>query len=355
MMTRYTLTTFAYFVALSLGNSVVYSSPFPDTTRSYPFPQPTKGAGNDKFTHGLCVLNAASATVRSTNPRLSYETIPNFGNGIELWGNGDWAASKVNGGAAMCEGGIYFQPNKSRLWQKNLANTLITIDVVPKNLYPKSRGIEYTPYQDDPLMSTALDELKTVSSTETTDPYYAWCQLLACPDFNKDATGWCEHGHCVDECQKGQCLTRDIPLPQEQDPTICAFSQDGTNNGNWPTLLPDAGFSKSDNAFTWSGTTNKKVRSDTHAYCKVLSYVIPLPGPREECKGDDVEIWIEGIMMDYFNRVKIACIDIFNYSLCEMDAEADVCTSCGCVEPGATRNLHPSIPSAAFSGAGAEE
>jgi len=62
------------------------------------------------------------------------------------------------------------------------------------------------------------------------------------------------------------------------------------------------------------------------------------------CKGDDVEILMEDIMMDG-SAVKIACSDIFNGFLCGMEAAADVCTSCGCVEPGATRNLHPSIPS----------
>merc|ERR1712238_102345 len=260
--------------------------PFPETprTRSYTFPSPTQEGvgGGSRFTHGICVFHAASATVQSNNKAfIFYQALPNFGNGMELWGNGNWATSDVNDGAAMCEGGIYFQPNR---WDFELSlinplgTTVITIDVVPKEgVYPKSRGIEYTPYKYDRLQLTALEEFNTAtvaSIQTTTDANYAWCQLLACPGFNKDAAGWCAKSGevvCFEQCA-GQCHTPSPPV--DTDPTICAFSQDGTNNGNWPTLLPEAGFSKSENPFTWSG--GGLIRSDTHAYCKVLGSDIVL-------------------------------------------------------------------------------
>merc|ERR1712226_71407 len=68
-----------------------------------------------QFTHGMCVLGASYAQATSSNnPDLDYTLVPDFGDGVELWGNRDYTVSGIQG-TEMCEGGLYLKPNRHKL------------------------------------------------------------------------------------------------------------------------------------------------------------------------------------------------------------------------------------------------
>lgn len=62
-------------------------------------------------------MGAYDAQATSTDPNLTYTSIPNFGNGLRMWGDRNYVSSDVSG-AEMCQDGIYLQPSrvKVRIW-----------------------------------------------------------------------------------------------------------------------------------------------------------------------------------------------------------------------------------------------
>ncbi len=73
---------------------------------SYQFPP----VATSQFVHGLCVLGASNTRVTSDDPRLTYTSIPNFGDDVQLWTDRDFKASGIDN-EDYCKGGIYLQPS----------------------------------------------------------------------------------------------------------------------------------------------------------------------------------------------------------------------------------------------------
>jgi len=85
---------------------------FPDGAyqETYSFP-PTD---TNQFVHGICVKGASRAGAFSDNNlNLDYKVVPDFKDGVVLWGDRTYVASGVKGDA-MCEGGIFLQPSKHK-------------------------------------------------------------------------------------------------------------------------------------------------------------------------------------------------------------------------------------------------
>ncbi len=59
-------------------------------------------------------MGTFSVEATSTDSDLTYESIPNFQDGVKMWANRDDIASGVNG-VEECEGGNYLQPSVSRV------------------------------------------------------------------------------------------------------------------------------------------------------------------------------------------------------------------------------------------------
>ena len=75
-------------------------------TLSYTFPP----VATSQFVHGLCVLGASKATVTSDDPQLTYTSIPNFGNDVQLWDNRGYKALGIDN-EDYCKGGTYLRPS----------------------------------------------------------------------------------------------------------------------------------------------------------------------------------------------------------------------------------------------------
>jgi hypothetical protein len=73
---------------------------------SYEFPPVT----TNEFVHGICALGASHAGATSTDPDLTYTSIPNFQDGEVMWDDRNYVTSGIQGDE-MCEGGIYLQPS----------------------------------------------------------------------------------------------------------------------------------------------------------------------------------------------------------------------------------------------------
>lgn len=110
---------------------------------SYTFPPVL----SSQFVHGLCVLNASKARAASNDPRLTYKSIPNFGDDVQLWANRDYKALGVDN-EDYCKGGTYLQPSlhKVRLVM-HLACLCIALPIL--NLF----SLAYLFYSSSPLLS----------------------------------------------------------------------------------------------------------------------------------------------------------------------------------------------------------
>ncbi len=73
---------------------------------SYQFPP----VATSQFVHGLCVLGASKARATSDDPQLTYTSIPNFADDVQLWTNRDYKASGIDS-EDYCKGGTYLQPS----------------------------------------------------------------------------------------------------------------------------------------------------------------------------------------------------------------------------------------------------
>ena len=79
--------------------------------QTYSFPY----IDTDQFVHGICVLGASSAGAYSdTDYDLEYTVVPDFGDGMELWGDRDYTVSGIEG-PEMCEGGLYLKPSRHKV------------------------------------------------------------------------------------------------------------------------------------------------------------------------------------------------------------------------------------------------
>ena len=81
---------------------------FPESAYEQTFDFPS--TDSDQFVHGFCVMGGDASVFSDNFLDLEYRVIRNFKDGVTLWGDRDYVAAGVSGDA-MCEGGIYLQPN----------------------------------------------------------------------------------------------------------------------------------------------------------------------------------------------------------------------------------------------------
>ena len=75
----------------------------------------------------MCVLGASYAQATSSNNSdLDYTLVPDFGDGVELWGNRDYTVSGIQG-TEMCEGGLYLKPNRVKVSLLNVVVASATV------------------------------------------------------------------------------------------------------------------------------------------------------------------------------------------------------------------------------------
>ena len=163
----------------------------------YSFPS----TDTNQLVHGFCVLGASSASaVSDTYLDLEYKLVPDFKDGVKLWGDRDYTVQGITG-PEMCQGGIYLEPKKHKVSMK------------PMWLYfQRNKWIHPNNYLFQSI------------------PRYTDIEV----GMNSIDGGYM---------------------------SMCVFVSSDSRNGKWNNVLPDDRFTISDE-FTWSnGSTSGKMRS----------------------------------------------------------------------------------------------
>ena len=99
---------------------------------SYVFPE----VDTNEFVHGICVLGASDAGATSTDPDLTYTSIPNFQDGTKVWNDRNYVTSGIQGDE-MCEGGLYLQPSLHKVslfvWPCSYRRIMLLLYVVQQS------------------------------------------------------------------------------------------------------------------------------------------------------------------------------------------------------------------------------